>query len=455
MVSAAVIAVVVAGVLMHDPVMQPSQFRLGVIDRGPLTTVVTASGTVEPVTSVEVSSQLSGQISELFVDFNDPVVEGQPLARLDPRTFQAKVREAEAELALARTESRTQMAAVAQARAQLQRSRAEARVARETTASDKALTEVARLQLERKRKLQSRKIVAGSDADEAKATHQSKQAQLRAAFAKEGVGQAGIQAAQTALDVEKTKLDNVKSAIKLKETKVATAQIELDRTVIRSPIDGVVIKRNVKLGQTVAASLRAPKLFTIAEDLRLMEVETSVDEADIGRVKLGQRAEFTVDAYVGKVFTGRIDEIRKAPETFQNVVTYTVVITADNAGLALFPGMTASVKIIVGEVTDAVRIPNAALRFTPKTAGPPDRFHPASGKGRIWILGSDNNPEPVVLNLGITDSVLTEMRSGPLKNGAKVIVGEVPQIDSSVFAELKLLVKGVPFLQDLKAAFQR
>lgn len=454
-IAAAGLVVVGVALLIPEPDDGPRTYRFGMSDRGQLETVVTASGTVTPVTSVEVSSQLSGQVSELFVDFNDRVTRGQPLARLDPRTFESKVDERRAELSMARSKAKTQEASVSRARAQIDRTRAEVLVAAETTKSVLAQSEFAGQELRRKRELRDRNIIAGSDAEQAKANDAAKLAELRAARAEEQVRRAAVATARSELSIAESDLANAQASVQLMEARLAAAQIELDRTIIRSPIDGLVIKRNVKLGQTVAASLRAPTLFTLAQDLKRMEVETSVDEADIGRVRTGQRATFTVDAYVGRTFAGRIEEIRKAPEVFQNVVTYTVVVGADNADLALYPGMTASVRIVVGEVADALRVPNAALRFVPEGPAASNASAVPPGTGRVWIPDAAGLPSPVRVRLGITDSVHTEIRDGPLEPGDRLIVGVNPRISAGILANIREALRKVLPSGDLRPGSRR
>ena len=198
----------------------------------------------------------------------------------------------------------------------------------------------------------------------------------------------------------------------------------LRRTEIRAPLDGVVIGRDVEQGQTVAASLQAPTLFTLAQDLARMRVETHVDEADIGRLQVGQNAFFSVDAYPGRRFAGRVTAIRKAPKLLHNVVTYTVLVDADNPDLSLFPGMTAVVRVVVEEVHDAVRIPNAALRFVPSV--PPAAAEGGSdgeGRVRVWRPGPDGRPQPVWVLTGVSDEHYTVMLQGGLKAGDRLIVG--------------------------------
>jgi HlyD family secretion protein len=236
--------------------------------------------------------------------------------------------------------------------------------------------------------------------------------------------------------------------VKQKEAALQQAQVDLDHTTIRAPVDGVVVSRAVDVGQTVAASLQAPVLFTIAQDLTKMQVETSVDEADIGRIKLDDRATFTVDAFPGEAFSGAVVQIRKAAQIVQNVVTYTVVVAVQNPSGRLLPGMTANVKLVVAEKPSVLRVPNAALRFRPAGAEGPAAGAPGPGRapggapaagrgggpggggagrgglpGRVFVQGPDGKPVAVTLVLGLTDGTATEVLRGDLQEGQEVIVG--------------------------------
>jgi HlyD family secretion protein len=228
-------------------------------------------------------------------------------------------------------------------------------------------------------------------------------------------------------------LTNSKAQVVQNAAALRQAQVDLDRTFIRAPVDGVVVGRNVDRGQTVAASLQAPTLFTIAQDLRNMQVDTNVDEADVGRVKLGQSVTFTVDSFPGRTFSGEVVQIRKAPLVVQNVVTYDVVVSAKNPDQRLLPGMTANVRIVIEQKDNVMQVPNAALRFRPPGVEATERERPArpSGgsraggppAGRVWIVGTDGKPTAVPLQLGIGDGTYTEIAKGDLKEGEQVIVG--------------------------------
>ena len=284
-------------------------YRTAKVERGPITATVSSTGTLNPVTSVQVGTQVSGQIQQLFVDFNSPVKKGELIARIDPETFTYRVRQAEADLESARSSvGRAQVAQV-----------------------------IADRDLKRTRELVARNFVSPAELDRAQSTFDLAVAEVRTAQA----------------------------VVQQRAAQVATARVDLSRTEIRAPVDGVVIKRSVDVGQTVAASLQAPELFVIAKDLRDMQVDTSVDEADVGRIKIGLRATFTVDAFPGRQFSGEVRSVRKAAQSVQNVVTYIAIISANNERGELLPGMTANVRIVTDTRDSVLKVPNAALRFRP------------------------------------------------------------------------------------------
>jgi HlyD family secretion protein len=292
------------------------KFRTARIEKGPITATVSSTGTVNPVTSVQVGSQVSGQIKELFVDFNSPVKQGMLIARIDPETFQYRVRQAEADLEAARS---------AVGRAEVARINAER-------------------DLKRSKELVARNFVSPAELDRAQSTYDLAAAELKTANA----------------------------VVQQRNAALASSRVDLSRTEIRAPVDGVVIKRTVDVGQTVAASLQAPELFVIAKDLRDMQVETSIDEADVGRIRVGQRASFTVDAFPGRPFAGEVKTVRKAALNVQNVVTYIAIISANNDRGELLPGMTANVRITTDSRESVLKAPNSALRFRPPGEAPTD-----------------------------------------------------------------------------------
>jgi HlyD family secretion protein len=364
------------------------RFRTAAVERGPITAAISATGNLNAVTTVQVGSQVSGQIKELLVDFNSLVKQGQVIARIDPQIFEAQVNQAKAEVETARAAVLNQTASVEKARADVENARAALAQARAQTAKSDVARADARRALERSAELHRRELIAQADRDTAQANYESAVAQSDSSRASEQALAAGIKSAEAQLRVAEAALQSARAQVSQKQAALAQAQTNLNYTTIRAPVTGVVVSRAVDVGQTVAASLQAPTLFTIAQDLTKMQVETSVDEADIGRVKLEDRATFTVDAFPGQMFKGLVTQIRKAPVVNQNVVTYTVVISVDNPGERLLPGMTANVKLVYDHKPDVLKVPNAALRFRP-----PGEAAPATGAGDAAALGA-GRPSP-------------------------------------------------------------
>ncbi len=390
------------------------KYRTAVVERGPLTAVISATGTVNAVITVQVGSQVSGQIKELLADFNTQVRRGQIIARLDPELFAARVDQAIADL-------ESSQATVINQVAQLERARADIDNAEAALAEGKANTLKARVtaidskrDLDRKTQLANRELIARSDLDTAQATYDSAVALVEAARAKEQSLTAGIRSAEAQRRVAEAMLQTARAQVKQKDAALQQARVDLKNSTIRAPIDGVVVARSVDVGQTVAASLQAPTLFTIAQDLSRMQVETSVPEADIGRIKVGDSVSFTVDAFANASFTGRVTQIRQAAQNVQNVITYTVVVDVANPGGRLLPGMTANVKVIVAEKTDVLKVSNAALRFRPSeadisSASPPltpgakrDKTAPTAGGGPA--PASESTRDRLVRQLGLTET---------------------------------------------------
>ncbi|MEK6660413.1 MAG: efflux RND transporter periplasmic adaptor subunit, partial [candidate division NC10 bacterium] len=341
------------------------EYRTARVERGDIEATISATGNPNAVVTVQVGSQVSGNIKELHADFNTRVKKGQLVARIDPEIFEAKLSQARANLDNAR-------AAVLNARAMLQKTEADIANARASLEGAKANMAKAKVSvLDAQIKLKSRiglfkeGGISAEERDSAQANYDSNVAALEAAQAQEQAAQFGIRAAQAQHEVTKAQLAAGEAQVKQQEAALRQAQIDLDHTYIRAPVDGTVVSRNVDVGQTVAASLQAPTLFLIAQDLTKMQVDTNVDEADVGRVRVGQDATFTVDAYPGEIFRGKVVQIRQAPINVQNVITYNVVIGVSNQDLKLFPGMTANVKILVDRRENVLRIPIASLRFRP------------------------------------------------------------------------------------------
>ncbi len=338
------------------------KYKMNRVTQGDIKATVTATGTMNAVVNVLVGTQVSGTIKALYVDFNSPVKKGQILAQIDPATFQAQVDQARANLMLAK--------------ANVEKAEA-ARVDAKRT-------------MERNRVLFARNFIARSDLDTSETNYQSASAQLSASKAQ-------VEQARAALTY---------------------AQTNLIYTKIISPVNGIVISRNIDVGQTVAASFQTPTLFNIAQDLTKMQIDTNVDEADIGKIKVDQPVEFTVDAYPDTTFMGKVSEVRNAPTTIQNVVTYNVVVKVDNPELHLKPGMTANVSLVLADKKGVLRIPNAVLRFRPAERG--NEASAQKGPG-VWVL-ENKKPKRISVVLGITDGNYTEILTGDLKEGNEIIV---------------------------------
>jgi HlyD family secretion protein len=328
------------------------KLRLVKVERGALQAVVAASGTLNAVTTVQVGSQISGQVKEINADFNTAVKKDQVIARIDPQTFELRVNQARADLDAAHS-------AVAVARSGLAAQQAEVGRVKVTLAD-------AQRDYERKRALVEKNFISGAELDKARTLLDGTREQLKAVEAQIHVSEAQVLSAR--------------ATVKQRESLLKQSQVDLERTIIRAPVDGTVILRNVDAGQTVAASLQAPVLFTIAQDLRDMQVEAAIDEADVGRLRVGQQATFTVDAFPRRSFNGEIRQIRKSPVNVQNVISYTVVISASNPDLSLLPGMTANVRVVVEKRDAVLKVANAALRFRP--AGAPDSKPAATAPAR-------------------------------------------------------------------------
>jgi len=387
------------------------KFRLAKVERGEVNLVVTATGTINPVINVLVGSQVSGTIKALYADFNSQVKEGQVIAQIDPAIFEAQVEQGRASVLNAQ-------ANVLNAQANLENAKAN------LTKADVAVFDAKRT-LDRNQPLLEKKIIAQATMDTAQTNYDT-------AVAQKDVAKAQVESAKAQIESFKAQVEQTKAALRVAETNLRYATI-------RSPVNGTVISRNVDVGQTVAASLQAPTLFTIAKNLAEMQVDSNVSEADVGRIAVGQDATFTVDAYPERIFHGKVSEVRNAPIIVQNVVTYDVVILVGNKDLKLKPGMTANVSVMIAHRNGVLKIPNAALRFRPVSAkmesgksGPPqkagERVKPAEGDqgrpGRVWVVSPEGKPASVSITLGITDGTSSEVIGGNLQEGGEVIVEE-------------------------------
>jgi HlyD family secretion protein len=428
---------------------QKINYLFGTVDRADIVAQVQMTGTLAAVTTVAVGTQVSGTVAELYADYNSEVKKNQVLAKLDPALFQTQLDQAEASVKTSQAILNNDTASIATARANLEKAKVDVL---NSTRKYKMIKELFDQGLETKDDMDS----AQATLDSSKATQTAVESQITAA-------QAGMKADQARLDQAEANLKN--------------SQVNLDHCTILSPISGTVISRSVDKGQTVAASFSTPTMFTIGEDLTKMQVITNTDEADVGKLKPGMDATFTVDAYPNETFRGTIRQVRLAATTVQNVVTYNAVIAVSNPDLRLKPGMTANVKITIEKVENALRLQNAAIRFKPelsdtemadafKRAGE-EKFYSfykdqanrkqngtqsrsqtesggagrggngsetnrgrqsgsgASNRGKrtpVWIMGEDKLLRPVVLKLGLTDGVLTEIVEGKLKEGDKIIL---------------------------------
>ena len=365
----------------------PVRYRSAAVERGSVVSLVTATGTINPVVSVQVGTQVSGMIKSLHADFNSVVKAGDIVAVIDPEPIRARRDQAASNLEMAK-------ANLARTRTDLAQRKRE---------------------LDRVKSLVAQQFVSQSDVDIAVTNFQAAESQVSVAGAQ----------------------------VKQAEAALNAVELDLKYTVIRSPVNGIVVARNVEVGQTIAASFATPNLFLIALDLTKMQVDTNVSESDIGGITEGTEATFTVDAYPGHQFSGTIRQVRLAPINVQNVVTYNVVVNVDNQDLRLKPGMTANVSIVVAQRDAVLKVPNAALRFTPPTAGQPDRLmtsgQPSIGNGAgrtagvakgavaptrtVWKQEPSGELEPVHVQTGISDGLATEILSEGLSEGALVVVG--------------------------------
>lgn len=372
----------------------PTRYKTAAVSLGTVETFVTATGMINPLLSVLVGTQVTGRIQSLHADFNSMVKAGDVIARIDPAVYQARRDQANANWIMAQASVSNALATVTQ------RKREFDRVAR----------------------LLEQQFVSQNDVDVAHTLHQGAVAQWEVAQAQ----------------------------VKQAEAQLQAADLDLNYTVIRTPVDGIVIARNVEVGQTVTASFQTPNLFLIAHDLARMQIDTSVSEADIGGITVGMHAHLTVDAYPGEIFRGIVQQVRLAPVNIQNVITYNVVIRVDNRGVRLKPGMTAHVTMEIARKDGVLRVPSAALRFTPpvktRSASASKKNVTSSGQASeqaseqagdskaVWKLGSEGFPEMVPLQLGLADSQYVEIQKGDLKDGDEVIIGVDSPRDKKVDA---------------------
>jgi HlyD family secretion protein len=340
-------------------------YRFTQVEARDMVNSVSATGTLSALVTVEVGSEVSGSIKELLADFNTPVKKDQVIARIDPESYETLVRQAQAELEVSQAKLETARTQILRYEAELANAEANWTAAKANTKKAQATAQNARLSLRRQQALVAQDFVSRNDFDLAKTSFEEAAAQLEQSQAEETAAESQIKASRAVLAIAKASVKEAEAEVKLKQAALDKCNVDLSNTIIRSPVDGVVIDRSVDVGQTVAASLSAPTLFTIAQDLHKMQVSTSVDEADIGRIKEGQKARFSVDAFGTRKFAGKVAQVRKLGTTVQNVVTYEVIISADNGDLDLLPGMTADVEIELLKKPQVLTVANSALRFTP------------------------------------------------------------------------------------------
>lgn len=346
------------------------RYTTALVERGALATTVNATGTVNAVVTVQVGSQVSGTIQKLFADFNSPVRADDVIAQIDPAPLETRVNQARAALANAEAGVLVASAAMDNHAAATATSRANADSARANVEKDRVALAEARRLAERNKTLYQKDLIPQQDRDAAMTTFATATSQLQAAMAQQEATDGQLKAALAQERLSAAQRNVALAQVEQARAALQAAALDLEHTTIRSPVDGIVVSRSVDVGQTVAASLQAPTLFLIAQDLTRMQVDTNVSEADIGRIHVDQRATFTVDAYANQTFQGTVTQVRNAPVTVQNVVTYNAVVQVANPELRLKPGMTANVTFLVAERQETLKIPNAALRFQPEGAKP-------------------------------------------------------------------------------------
>ena len=399
------------------------KFETVALERGPIEASVTATGTLNPVVNVQVGSQVSGNIKALYADFNTKVKRGQLVALIDPQIFQAQVDQASGAAGSASAAVLTADAQVERAKADLAGATANKNNLQSVLAKDRANEQNAKVQWERAEKLIAEGVVSQQDRDTAKAAYDASLAQITADQSQIDAAEHSIQSARAQVNVAIAQWSAAQAQERQAQAALSQAKINLQHTRIVAPVSGTVISRHFDVGQTVAASFQAPDIFDIAQDLTRMQVDTNVDESDVGTIRTGQSATFTVDAYPSTSFHGNVTDVRKAPIVTQNVVTYDVVIKVSNPDLKLFPGMTANVSILTAKQEGVLKSPNSALRFHPtadllKRNGLP---LPSSGVPQIYVLAG-NKLKAVPVKLGISDGKFTAVSSNELKVGDTVVV---------------------------------
>ena len=444
------------------------RYRTAKADHGEVIEGVQASGAVQPLLLVQVGTQISGAIDKLFVDFNSKVTKGQIVALLDMRRLQAQVLQDEAMVARSKADLERMKAVVVQARTDVEKAKATLATSKADVQRVRALLTQAEKDMERQKQLGEKKLVSPSDVDAAVANKESLDAQLVAAYATVKQNEASVASVEAAVGQDESQVLVGTAVIQQNEAQLTSDKVNLDFATIVSPVDGVVVSRNVDVGQTVAASLSAPTLFVIANDLTKIQVQASVPEADVGKIHEGQPARFGVDAHPDRIFDGVVSQVRLASTTVQNVVTYTVMVDANNPEGLLLPGMTANVTFEISRsAKDALRVPASALRLQPPPdlldapppakepahdggkeggerpprgagdgarpprgggdgAGGPRPQRPSGRRGRsyVYVQTPDNRLHALPVKVGISDGILTVVEpldGAPLEEGTEVV----------------------------------
>lgn len=422
-----VVGLVGGGYYWYKSQNPPPTWNFEEVTEGDIRQTISATGSLAAVTTVEVGCQISGIIASISVDFNDTVTEGQLIAQLDPSTYEAQVEQATANLENARANERNSTAQIENLRASLLGAKADEQVGLANVRKAEVAVTDAERNFKRMKELAARKLISQSDLDSADTAFASQKAALQAVQSQMATYKAKQEAIAAQITAAEAQHTGTLSQIRQMEALLNVAKINLGRTRIYSPIDGVIVSRKVDVGQTVAASLQAPTLFTIAKDMRRMQIETNVDEADIGKVREGQKATFTVDTFKGRTFHGRVVQVRLSPTVTSSVVTYSVMVNVDNDDLVLLPGMTANVDILVDNREKVVRLPSRAMFFKPPTGFAPTDLDPlpeGAEYARVWILSPASHPVPITVKTGITSNRFTELVEGDVKPGQKLLVSD-------------------------------
>jgi HlyD family secretion protein len=406
------------------------QYKTETVQRGRIQSTVSVTGTVSALLTVQVGSQVSGVVKTLYADFNSQVRKGQLLAEIDPLPFQEKVNQAQAAVDSAK-------ASVVAAKATVQKAETDIRTAQATAESERALVAQAlagergaKITADRQQQLAAASIVSDDQFESAKATYDVAVADREAIDAQQHVAETTIDEMREARDAAVVQETSAEAQVRQAEGSLEQAKLDLEHTRIQSPIDGVVISRQVDAGQTVAASFAAPQLFQIAQDLSKMQVDADIDESEVAKVHAGQLAQFTVDALPGRPFEAVIRQVRESATNIQNVITYDAVMDVPNPDLLLLPGMTANIRIPVQVRENVLRVPNGALRFKPDDGkGPVKPPVQTQQKGpqidqTVYVWNSAGAPEARKIQVGISDGLNTEVTSGDLREGEAVVLSE-------------------------------